>query len=303
MKGFVISIGALAALAGAAFGADEVINLGGPFQTNVGAANASTSLGASDPTFSVTGGYTLWAIRANGNLVQINGTTGDFVSENRMHLWRPGTLVGQTTTTTMTATGGGYSGTVSWVANSSGVLGFDPAGTWSYRFFNSVDDSPSGLADAELSNVSLEFNPMLGSAPTCVNLGYINPGTFTIHTGGSGFDTELGLYNPIGGLMANDDDGLNSSPGESRINIGSLPNGTYYVALGGYNTGFATGFAVTAGTASGNAQITVSNGTDTLTGGGALASGQIQWYCFTVPTPGSLALLGLGGLVAGRRRR
>jgi len=44
-------------------------------------------------------------------------------------------------------------------------------------------------------------------------------------------------------------------------------------------------------------------GTNDLAFGGLPAAGLMQAFELTTPTPGALALLGLGGLVAGRRRR
>lgn len=125
-------------------------------------------------------------------------------------------------------------------------------------------------------------------------------------TGGAagGLDTELGLYNSAGVLVAtNDDIGGVSGFGDfaSRITVGagsgtdvngeaaggtglgtnvaSLPAGRYYLALSTFNSTFANDWSVTAGTQSGQFSLTI------------------------VPTPGAFALLGLGALAAGRRRR
>lgn len=124
-------------------------------------------------------------------------------------------------------------------------------------------------------------------------------------TNGSNFDTEMGLYDSLGNRIANNDDegelsrsalSFGTGSGEQIGGIGfgdaggpfigagqngaTLAAGDYYVVIGGFDTVFgASNFAVTAGAATGNYKLTI------------------------VPAPGALALLGLGGLVAARRRR
>lgn len=120
----------------------------------------------------------------------------------------------------------------------------------------------------------------------------------------SGFDTEIGLYDSAGNLLDSDDDDgfgaqsvLSYGAGSGELlggtgttdtlavigagqDGGMLAAGEYYVVIGGFNTVFgASNFSVTAGTATGDFKLTI------------------------VPAPGALALLGLGGLVAARRRR
>lgn len=110
-------------------------------------------------------------------------------------------------------------------------------------------------------------------------------GGFTLDTEGSVFapsnDTELGLFNSNGQLVAQDDDGgtgllssLNSPAG--------LAAGTYYVAVGGFNTTHAGGFSATGGT-----------------NGGSFVLNGLQ----IVPEPTGLAALGLVASMVVRRRR
>jgi hypothetical protein len=74
-------------------------------------------------------------------------------------------------------------------------------------------------------------------------------------------------------------DPSNTGPGGSGA---SLAAGTYTIVVGGYNTAFgATIGSITAGAAAGAYSLDVTY----------------------VPAPGAVALMGLAGLVAGRRRR
>ena len=77
---------------------------------------------------------------------------------------------------------------------------------------------------------------------------------FTIETGGS-LDTELGIYDDAGNLLSNNDDGGTGSL--SLLSLTGQPAGTYYIAVGVFNTAFGVNFDVTS--SSGNTgDITVS---------------------------------------------
>ncbi|MCB9840226.1 MAG: PEP-CTERM sorting domain-containing protein [Phycisphaeraceae bacterium] len=123
-------------------------------------------------------------------------------------------------------------------------------------------------------------------------------------------DTEIGLYDSLGNLIANDDDDGHSlrsalsfgnttprvqTPDPFGFTNGVAANGrdgnlnggeTYYLAVGLFNTTFgATGWGVTS------------------TATGFPEAAQVNFRTDVVPAPASLALIGLGGLVGGRRRR
>jgi hypothetical protein len=117
-------------------------------------------------------------------------------------------------------------------------------------------------------------------------------GFLTIDTLGSQLspfnDTEIGLYNSLGTLIAFNDDGVSVTL--SRLAFGSagtagnLAGGTYYLAVGGFNTNFGPGFAATS--------------TSTLTG-----TYSVNFSTNVVPSPAGAALLAVAGLVGARRRR
>jgi hypothetical protein len=115
---------------------------------------------------------------------------------------------------------------------------------------------------------------------------------------GSMTDTEIALYDGLGNLVATNDD-IGSGPFYSQLTFGAadpvaapgtpgfdgatLAAGSYTLVTGGYNTVFAPTLsgAHVAGTNAGNYSLS------------------LQY----VPAPSAMALLGLGGLVATRRRR
>ncbi len=218
---------------------------------------------------------------------------------------------------------------------------FNPQGqTFAFRFFESFNDGGTSSIDAEWDALSITFNAFVPpTPPVSTHLGTISNGNYPavqtgaiasgqtiwysfdvaagtnpldifthggVGTGGAagGLDTELGLYNATGGLVAtNDDIGGVTGFGDfaSRITVGagsgtdvngeaaggtglgtnvaSLPAGRYYLALSTFNSTFGADWTVAAGTNSGNFVLTI------------------------VPTPGAAALLGLGVLATARRRR
>ncbi|MFO0856263.1 MAG: hypothetical protein U0640_02760 [Phycisphaerales bacterium] len=294
-------------------------------------------------TFNSVGGYQLGRIRMTGTLQRNTGTnTGDTPNDNRVNLWRPGTYAaGAAATQRVDAAPGswgtvGPGGTLNVTGETIISSAFDPAGTWTYDFFNWFDDGGAPAPDSFYQSATLTFwDNLVAAPPTAYDFGTIGNGTvcsptfntaanqvvwmkFTlasttnaadIFSFGSDYDTEIGLFSAGGSLIQNDDDyNLTLGAAWSRVGIGSgtgydvdgagplaafdgtntgdgaavafLGAGTYYLALGGYNTSFANGFGAT--------------------GGADFGAGQI---CINIPAPGAFALVGLGGLVAARRRR
>lgn len=155
----------------------------------------------------------------------------------------------------------------------------------------------------------------------------VQPGSIRLNTIGAGIDTDMWIYdsnfNPIA-LYGNDDSSVSTSLSTSDLTRNFAP-GTYYVAVSRYNLAhnlaspgdddFRTGGVLDFGGSVLGSSSTATAATFNLTfidSGGlpvttpvTLSGGyDVQFVSFTVvPTPGAAALLGLGGLVAARRRR
>jgi hypothetical protein len=152
-------------------------------------------------------------------------------------------------------------------------------------------------SDATWNNVSVTLSNMGITAPTATDLGCFDAGDFDINTEFSTFDTEMGLYDASGALLANNDDAIGL---QSQI-LATLAEGTYYIAVGGFNSGFAGAFGATGGGASGDISLQINGAT---LANDVHAPDTISWYSIKViPSPASASMLALGGLVAARRRR
>src|SRR5262245_1263906 len=162
----------------------------------------------------------------------------------------------------------------------------------------------------------------LGAPVQMSSLGFLNVDTF----GSTMTDSEVGLYNSIGNLVATDDDdaaGLLSAlsfgsgnatfPGAAAVvsngRDGDLAAGVYYLAVAGFNSTFnATGWSVVPGTNAGNYTINVATGTApavadpagtvsfgsiavpaTLTSTVPLAASSVAWFKATIPAVSTAA--------------
>lgn len=145
--------------------------------------------------------------------------------------------------------------------------------------------------------------------PSAIDVGVQGgPGNFVMDTFGSDFDTMLGLYDQAGNLITFNDDAQDTLLSEIDVAgdtafLGLNP-GEYFLAITRFNTTFgATDFDVNplSTAEAGDWELNI-NGE--LVASGFLDIGEVAWVSFTVvPAPGAMALLGLGGLVATRRRR
>jgi len=90
-------------------------------------------------------------------------------------------------------------------------------------------------------------------------VGTFEPGTTSFDTTGSDVgDTELGIYDAAGNLLANNDD----TPDLDLLSMVTwdLEPGTYFLAAGSYNTTFSTAFTVTAPAGAGSITVNVRSG-------------------------------------------
>lgn len=281
---------AMVAVAGLAAAASADFNTGiqaGPFNSDGAAGDAVNGVF----TFTYTG-----SSAATYNSIRIRGTAtsggvGSWLSELRYRFVGASNIDGGSMSAVHTWTGGVAIDNTQSFSSFSMVNGT----SYSFRLWESFNDSGT---DATWSNLQFDFGGP-PPAPSAIHVGTYTAGAFDINTFTSNFDTEVGLYDSLGALITSNDD---ASGLQSQI-LPTLANGTYYLAIGGYNTDFgAAGWSVTGGAAAGNLNAFI-NGYQ-IVGDHAHNAGEVAWYSFTVvPTPGTLALVGLGGLAAIRRRR
>lgn len=220
-----------------------------------------------------------------------NGGTGSYASELRYSI--------------LTDSGARASGAVASGSTWTGVLPVDntqaisaftltSGNSYTFRMWESYNDSGT---DAFWYDLQFDLS-FVDPRPQCTDLGTLASAN-DINTFGSAFDTELGLYDNNGNRLADNDDAGGGF--QSQILTGGLANGTYYVAVGGFNTTFgATEWNVVGGPSNGTYDLTIDG---SIVASDTLPANAVHWYCFTIPTPGSAMLLGMGGLVAIRRRR
>ena len=318
MRNFVFAAAALAAVAGIASAAFNTGIQAGPFNSD-GAAGAAAN-GIFSFTYTGASADVYNSIRVRGDAT--SGGVGSYKNELRYRFVGASNLDSAGLASGTTWTGSIAVDNTKTFANFSMTNGT----TYNIRLWESYDDPG---VDATWSNLQFDFaGPVLpGPGDTqalAINLGSLGNGItsvssslnsattnlkwyqFTLDAGNpntfmdawinpGSFDTEIGIYDAAGNLVGTDDDGglgllsalsygTGSGISQDEIADGSsgaaLGAGTYFIAVGGYDTAFgATGFGVTAGAGTGSFTLNM------------------------IPTPGALALLGLGGLAADRRRR
>jgi len=304
--------------------------------TNPGPINSGGAIGSTDNgilTYNYAGpSFTPGSITVEGDLTSV--ISGTFASEARIRITNP---AGQTFSTGQWTTTTGYTTLHVGPATQGGLnptLAGGSVGNWTFEFFESFDDGAG--ADSTWSNLNLAINDYVPPTPPgCTDMGnvvdttpdYLTPDMTRTHTGGavtwycftlnnaisdglgswldidtegSNYDTEVGLYNSLGQLVATDDD--DGSGTQSEITFGqiaptrtigtatggngrdgALTPGVYYLAVAGFNATFSPDFGVT----------TTSTNTTGVTNVNIRTN---------VPEPASLALLALGGLALLRRR-
>lgn len=163
-----------------------------------------------------------------------------------------------------------------------------------FEAWEEFDDNPGG-ADAEWTNVEFRFS---GSVAPILTLTVQLNDSLTFDTFGSDFDTELALFSDIGELIASNDDANGTL--QSRIQVGPLGLGTYYLLASGFDAFFQREVAV-AGDGEGALLVNFNgaNIVDRFHPEFSLSVVEVQ----VVPEPATLAALGIGALALMRRRR
>lgn len=255
------------------------------------------------------------AVRMTGNMTM--GVSGTFASEARVR-FTPGAGNTFAPFSVQHSTVGGYTGTIA-INRTQAVTAFTlGAGSdINFEWWESFQDDSTGLAESTLdvtyefgantiTNGNFNLGSLNGNGSTLVTPGSHVAGgldffTFAIAdgvdslgeslnikmlagtSGTSMTDPEIGLYDGAGNLVATNDDSIGLFSQLNFADSGLVP-GNYTLVTGGFNTVFPTtlGGTFTAGTNAGTYSLEMT---------------------YTVPAPGAAALLGLGGLIAGRRRR
>jgi hypothetical protein len=267
-------------------------------------------------TYSASGGYTMRSMRIAGTLTQIN--SGSWALEARIRITAPNgaftdfQMFTERLFTTLTGEGRVYTVPVP----------FDPAGNWTFRFYESFDDGGPGNVDARWDIITFEYR----EDPSALHdFGTINaPGTYSVTralgareilwytlvlpvdvTSASGLsleintlgsrlstrnDTEIALYDAFGNKIAENDD-IDLSGGNllSRLVFGAggsrdLTAGVYFIGAGGFDTTWSNLFASSTSSFTGDLVLNIVT---------------------NVPEPASMVALGAGlaGLLGLRRRK
>lgn len=128
-------------------------------------------------------------------------------------------------------------------------------------------------------------NQVMSDFAAAIDLGNIGqPGeSITLETVGSNFDTEIGLFDASGTLIAANDD-LPTGELQSRITR-TLDAGTYFLGIGAFNIEFADGPEIAfLGNCrqAGNLTVSIAGPSGSTTDMTPVSSGRLQWYQFSL---------------------
>lgn len=146
----------------------------------------------------------------------------------------------------------------------------NPGSVWVFQQFVLQQD----IWAIEVTEVIPGNMPLLESDIVSIGAVAAPNAVFDISLCGSGFDTEIALWDGFGRLVATNDDAMACFSGESGLFGLSLPEGEYYLGVTGGSASFGLGYETnTTPGASGGSVAGDANGTafgGTLEGGGAL---------------------------------
>jgi len=163
-------------------------------------------------------------------------------------------------------------------------------------------------SQANWTNISVTLSDFVPPPPPP---GTINSGitllegvAIDINTFAANFDTEIGLYDSDGMLLAHNDEASFDIFGPSQILVPEgLGIGTYFVALTGYNAIFTDGFGVDVDTPQGSEGGDFGLSINGYALNGTHPQDSVTWFSFqVVPTPSVMAMFAFAGLMASRRR-
>jgi len=160
-----------------------------------------------------------------------------------------------------------------WVADGVGREAGDIAGN-----MGSAAVAQTIVAD-EVAFFKFEIEAGVLTPPVSTDLGDIatDADTFSIDTFGSDIDTELGLWDSDGFLLANNDDAGGTL--QSELPGLNLAVGTYYFSVSGFNATFGDLFASTTTSTAVGLIVGQANGVDIS---GPIAAGEVQFFSFNV---------------------
>lgn len=136
-------------------------------------ADSQATSGLASYSADITGGFALGSIDWEGFAATIN--SGTYGSELTCDISGP---LGSATITL--GTGATYSPGATFIGSDTTFAGGDPAGTWTFDFYETYDDGGDGLPDATWDDICFTFaapDPCTGP-DNCANVEFIGEGTY-----------------------------------------------------------------------------------------------------------------------------